>query len=124
MAGRHFVTVWMVLAVGVVLIAYGGYRWATFVPLGEQGIAIATDYAYQAQLQKVRQQIGDGYQPSKDQEQKLRAMLRAEIVAEVQRRSKAWQSWLLGGVAALMFSLGWIFLSPARHKPGPPRVDR
>lgn len=116
MTGTHSVALWLIAALGLGLVIYGGARWAAYEPLGEDGIQLATELVYQAQLAQVRAQEGEDFQPSAEWERRRRAALRPMVEAAAAKQVEYGSSWLLVGVAVLIFSIGRMFRAPLRRR--------
>lgn len=113
MLGRQSVALWLIALIGLGLVAYGGYRWYTAEPaLDAGGQELAVELAYQADVAKMREQMDGDWSPSDEWERNRRAAIREEVAAENERQSEHGRSWMIAGLAALIFSFGRMFAAP------------
>ncbi|MEQ8798889.1 MAG: hypothetical protein RJQ08_14170 [Salinisphaeraceae bacterium] len=116
MIGRQSIALWLVAAVGFGLIGYGGYLWISYEPLDQGGVDLAVEFAYQADLARMQQQVED-FEASDQWEETRRAALREEVLNSVNEPRARGQSFMIAGVGALIFSLGRLFLVPLARRP-------
>lgn len=113
MYGRKSVTLWVIAAVGVGLIGYGAQLWLNRTQLSPQQMAGSVELNYQLDIATMRAHSEDGKLNLSDAwKQKHREAIHQELKAQLQKERDTAQSWMLAGLAALIFSMGRIFLVP------------
>lgn len=106
-------TLWLIVAIGFGLIGYGAYQWFHRTQLSDKQLAGSVELNYQMDIARMRRQDDDGkLNISEEWKRKHRAAIREQIQARLQKERDTAQSWMIAGLAALIFSLGRIFLIP------------
>lgn len=115
--GRNSVTLWIIAAIGVGLIGYGAYQWLYRTQLTPAQLEGSVELNYQLDLATMRAQSKDGkLNVNKAWERQHRDAIRAQIQAHMAKQRDTARSWALAGLAAIIFSLGRIFLVPMFQK--------
>lgn len=113
MYGRHSPILWFIAALGVALIGYGAYQWFNRPQLTDKQLKGSVELNYQLDVFRKRLQSGDGKINISDQwKRKHHAAIREQIQAHMKKQRETAKSWMLAGLAALIFSLGRMFLLP------------
>lgn len=104
---------WLIAAIGVGLIIYGGYQWYNLDELNPEQMKSSVELNYRMDIERMRAQAEDGeLNLSEDWKDKHREAIREELEANMEKERETARSWMLAGLAALIFSLGRIFIVP------------
>lgn len=104
---------WLIVAIGVGLIGYGGYNWFTVTELPPEQMKRSVELNYQADIERMRAQSEDGeLNVTESWKQKHREAIREELQGSTEKERDTARSWMMAGIAALIFSLGRIFIVP------------
>lgn len=110
--GTNSVALWLVAAVGLGLVAYGGYGWYRATQLTPAQLSGSVELNYQLDVARERRETGGAFEPSEEWAAQQRAEVRAELEALIKKEKDEAQSWLIAGIGALIFSLGRMFMAP------------
>lgn len=113
MHGKNSTVLWLIVATGIGFIGYGAYQWFNSTELTEAQMAAAVERIYRMDIAHLREQAEDGkLNISGSWERTHRAVIRQRIRAQLKRQRQQAKSWMIAGLAALIFSLGRIFVVP------------
>jgi len=115
----RFRLLWAVVATALALCGYGGYKWSQIDVPDEQELQASIELNLQLDKARMRSNHPEGeLDLPPEWEDKHRKAIREELLAQVEHEKDVAQSWMIGGIALLIFGLGRLYAAPLfnRHR--------